>query len=72
MGTRVRIWAAGTRAAAGKRVQRVFSKKKLIGPSQTIPVYPFTHLYPDTDTDTAGTGYGYTGTGCTRRVLANP
>jgi hypothetical protein len=51
-------------AGAGTRVQRIFSKKTLTGPSQTrtcVPVYP----------PIPGHGYrGYTGTGCTRRILA--
>jgi hypothetical protein len=67
-GTVLRVWVRGS-GYAGKRVrvQRIFSKKKLTGPSQSrtrVPVYPPIpgHRY----------GYrGYTGTDCTRRVIAN-
>jgi hypothetical protein len=55
-GTRVRVQAAGTRAAGKRvRVQRVFPKKKTDR--------PFSNRYGYR---------GYTGTGYTRRVLANP
>jgi hypothetical protein len=58
---RVRVRAAGIMGFFQKETDRSFSNP-----------YPFTRLYSGMGTGTAGTGHGYTGTGCTRRILANP
>jgi hypothetical protein len=50
----------GTRVTGKQvRVQRVFPKKKVTDSLlKPVPVYPFTHIYPDTNTNT-GHRYGY-------------